>query len=108
MAHTRKSEEFRHRVDQLVDQVMRGELTPEGREDVVQLLLRYTTDSSCMINAAQDEPVFVLRAKDPLFIPTLKAWMVLSAEQRLHKDKQADAHDVLADAEQWRSLPGLL
>lgn len=68
----------------------------------VELLINQTTDSQCMIKAGVDEPVFVLRAKDPIARLALAQWIVEAEKAGLHKDKLGDAKDALREFMAWK------
>lgn len=59
--------------------------------------------NSCLSKAADDEPIFVLRAKDPLAADLVREWAMLAARHGEHED--AKCVEALAHArhmEQWR------
>lgn len=56
--------------------------------------------SSCLNKAGPDEPVFVLRAKDPLAAQTVRLWAAMAVD--LHPEKVADAVDVSNEMDKWR------
>lgn len=68
MPHTKRTPEFniriataRHAVGEMLRQ------KPEWcawLEEIGEILAKNTTDSPCFVKAADDEPIFVLRAKD--------------------------------------------
>lgn len=56
---------------------------------------------SCLNKAASDEPLFVLRANDPLFAPTVRLWAAMADE--VHSpDKISDAHNIADEGDKWR------
>jgi len=59
------------------------------------------TPTSCLNKAADDEPIFVLRAHDPIAGPTVRAWIALAEKHGLHKDKIIEAHNIADDMEDW-------
>lgn len=62
--------------------------------------LRHPT--SCLNKAAPDEPVFVLRAKDPLAAQTVRHWATMA--QGEHEDHKREEAVKLADEmDQWRA-----
>lgn len=56
---------------------------------------------SCLNKARSDEPIFVLRANDPLFGATIRHWAAMAHE--IHEgEKIADANLIADQGEQWR------
>ena len=54
--------------------------------------------------ADNDEPVFVLRAKDPIAPMAVRMWALMSALLHAHEDRKiAGAHDVARDMTVWRA-----
>ena len=63
--------------------------------------LELSTPKSCLNKAATDEPIFVLRAKDPLAAMTVRHWITMS--EGLHESaKLEEAHKLAAMMEDWR------
>jgi hypothetical protein len=61
---------------------------------------------SCFSKAAPDEPIFVLRGKDPLAPLVVKLWaqMATSVGTYGHEEnKRASAYDVAAEMERYRN-----
>ena len=60
----------------------------------------------CLGKAKEDEPIFVLRANDPVAPATIRAWMSLRAIEGLDKPHEAEriaqADQVARDMEKWR------
>ncbi len=57
--------------------------------------------NSCLNKAASDEPVFVLRAKDPLAAQTGRRWATMAANA--HEAEKVNEAMALADAmDEWR------
>lgn len=101
--HTKRSEQFRARMDTLIHKLHLA-LGP-GHElavEVQQVLMENTTDSGCLVGAAEDEPVFVLRAKDKLMPYAINYWCNTAKEMGLHADKVEDAADAGLEAVEWR------
>ncbi len=61
------------------------------------------TPTSCLNKAADDEPVFVLRAKDPLAARVVRHWCTLAEQQGLHEDKVPEADALAFQMESWRA-----
>lgn len=57
--------------------------------------------SSCLNKASHDEPLFVLRAKDPLAPLAIIHWVTMNQE-RQSPEKLAEALKVAEEMEQWR------
>jgi hypothetical protein len=88
--HTKRTMEFNHKMAALAVKVM-GVSTADERKEIARILLEQTTDSRCMVRAKSEEPIFVLRAKDPIAKIALAEWIVESKKAGLHKDKMDDA-----------------
>lgn len=50
------------------------------RLDLANILVNCATDAPCMVKAADDEPVFVLRGQDAFAADTVEAWIDLVRE----------------------------
>lgn len=60
-----------------------------------------STPSSCLNRAGADEPVFVLRAKDPLASMAVRHWVTMSEGK--HEPSKLDEALALADQmDAWR------
>lgn len=58
---------------------------------------------SCLTKAEDDEPLFVLRAKDPIAPIVVRVWAALSAALHAHEAaKIASANDLAAEMTVWR------
>lgn len=64
--------------------------------------LELAQPTSCLNKAAADEPVFVLRAKDPHAPQTLRHWATMS-EGTHEPDKLAEARQCADEMERWRA-----
>ena len=63
--------------------------------------LELSAPDSCLNKAAADEPVFVLRAKDPLAAITIQHWIAMS--DGLHEPAKLDeAHQLSMAMLDWR------
>lgn len=61
-------------------------------------------NGSCFNRATTDEPLFVLRAKDPLFRKTIDHWATMAEATGAHDQKKIDAARVEAEfGEKWRA-----
>ncbi|HEV7717148.1 MAG TPA: hypothetical protein VGO53_16235 [Steroidobacteraceae bacterium] len=58
-------------------------------------------DSKCLQNAADDEPIFVLRAKDKLAPLMVRSWVHLAAAEGTPNGKIAQALEVATQMEAW-------
>lgn len=56
--------------------------------------------TSCLNKAAPDEPVFVLRAKDPFAAQTVRLWAAMS-EGHHEGDKIHEALKLASEMEEW-------
>ncbi len=56
--------------------------------------------NSCFCKAQPDEPIFVLRAKDPLFAPTLRFWAA-RADSVHEPEKIASARAIADEGVAW-------
>lgn len=58
--------------------------------------------ASCLNKAEPDEPVFVIRAKDPLAAATIRHWVAMAYD--VHEpEKRAEAEAWIELAEDWRN-----
>lgn len=62
---------------------------------------------SCLNKAADDEPIFVLRAKDMLSPLAIEAWAEAAEDYGVPKDKIAEARALAARMSEWpdRKVP---
>lgn len=58
--------------------------------------------NSCLNRAADDEPVFVLRAKDPLAAKLVEDWAARSLLAGMHEDKPQSAFRYAQAMRAWR------
>lgn len=63
--------------------------------------LELSTPASCLNKARVDEPIFVLRAKDPLASMTIRHWITMAEDQH-EKAKLQEALDLADAMDQWR------
>lgn len=90
--HTKRTPEFDLKIKALAAKVLRGTAnTTEDREEIARILREHTTDSSCTVKAADNEPIFTLRGKDDAAIYAVGEWIRYSREHGLHADKLDDA-----------------
>jgi len=57
---------------------------------------------SCLNKAQFDEPLFILRAKDPLAAQTVRLWAAMASTGAHSPDKVASAVNLAEDMEAWR------
>lgn len=63
--------------------------------------LELSTPTSCLNKAAPDEPIFVLRAKDPLAAITIQHWITMATG--IHESPKLDeAHELSMKMLDWR------
>lgn len=74
MPHTKRSPEFCAELDTLIHKLNLRMLDGEGIRRITEILKDNTTDSACIVKAAADEPIFVLRGKDPAAFHAVKSW----------------------------------
>jgi hypothetical protein len=70
------------------------------KEKEIELLRR---GEGCLGRAAMDEPVFILRAKDPAATLVVRIWCQIAHGQGLHEpDKITDAFALAQQMDDWR------
>src|SRR4051812_7024041 len=96
--HTKRTDGFNQAIDHLRNRIAEvkagnGHLHFEHHElDVLDSILRHnTTDSACIVRAADDEPIFTLRAKDQLSDDVVRCWVNMAIVADIHEDKRVDA-----------------
>lgn len=58
---------------------------------------------SCLSKAADDEPIFVLRAKDPLAADIVREWAMLAARDQVHEEEKCRAAlECAQKMDEWR------
>lgn len=102
--HTKRSREFEMTIKRLAEKVLHGTLDGKERLDVANILVTCTTDSQCMVKAADDEPVFVLRGKDRVAGPAVGYWIGRSIAEGLHQDKVDDAVECSKEMEKYHEI----
>ncbi len=65
--------------------------------------LELSRPDSCLNKAATDEPVFVLRAKDPMAAMTIRHWITMSSNGAHESSKLAEALKAADEMDAWRS-----
>lgn len=90
----KRSMAFNNQMCELAMKIM-GVSNAHERKQAAQMLTENTTDNMCMLKAKSEEPVFVLRAKDPMAAGALAQWIADSVNARLHADKIDQAKEVL-------------
>lgn len=67
----------------------------------------FVDPQSCLNRAEADEPIFVLRAHDPLAPSIIRDWARLRRYARGPRDASAaDAEDIALEMERWRKTHG--
>lgn len=79
------------RIAKLKQKVLAGTLDAQERADFAHILAFNTTDSSCIVKAAEDEPIFTLRAHDRLACGSVEEWANRAQLSQMHGDKVGDA-----------------
>jgi hypothetical protein len=60
--------------------------------------------ASCLNKAADDEPIFVLRGKDPVTPAAIRAWAEHAEVQGLHeREKRNAAREFAVEVEEWQA-----
>lgn len=80
-SHTKRSPEFQAEIDVLIRTLRnpKGEM-PLDMGRLIEILRNNTTDSGCVVKAAEDEPIFVLRGQDKFSATLVMAWAQLYDE----------------------------
>jgi hypothetical protein len=60
----------------------------------------------CLANAHEDEPVFVIRAKDVCFQAAISRWLEVAQRHGVDGEKIAGAERILQRAQVWQSKNG--
>lgn len=60
-------------------------------------------DSKCLINAGDDEPIFVLRAQDVLAPLMVRTWAELARERGTPEAKVQAALDTAKQMQEWHT-----
>ena len=63
-------------------------------------------DNKCADNAADDEPIFTLRAQDRLAPTVLQVWITLARIAGTPAPKLLEAMSCLRDMEEWQRKQG--
>ena len=113
--HTKRSVAFQAKIDRLIELIRSpsGMLTVNDEAEIADILERHTTDSACMVKAADDEPVFVLRGQDVFASACVIRWADLcdsamaniSNLGNIKPVPKAKILDARACAEQMRRYP---
>lgn len=86
--HTKRSPEFQNEIDTLIGRICAlvpvGCMSPELSERICEILGKHTTDNGCMVKAADDEPIFVLRGQDITSWKAIHAWIEENATKNYH------------------------
>lgn len=76
--HTKRTPAFTAEIESLIAGTMNkiwcGDKEGAGVNRIIEILRKNTTDSPCVVKAAEDEAIFVLRAKDTFSALLVMAW----------------------------------
>lgn len=98
---TKQSQEFEREIRGLIDALESDTVTASERIRIAEILLKNTTDARCMVKATPLEPVFVLRANDPIAAATVGYWC--DAAYGIHEqEKIIDALAIAGDMISWQ------
>jgi hypothetical protein len=100
MSHTKRTPEFLMRVSRLKEKVLAGTLSLQEKSELAHILMFNTTDSRCLVNAGESEPIFVLKASDITADACVDRWCDL---QPANSTKLADARDCSREMQQFKS-----
>ena len=70
------------------------------------MTLKEELEHGVLSRVAEDEPVFVLRAKDALAVGAIEEWMELAEEAAVSADKIAEADELCGLMEEWQRRNG--
>lgn len=60
------------------------------------------TPTSCLNKAEHDEPIFVLRAKDPIAAQTVRLWATMASSSHHEESKIVEAMELAKAMDNWR------
>lgn len=111
MGHTKRSTTFNRELSRLREKLRANTLDAGERARLVEILENNTTDSPCIVKAANDEPIFVLRGQDELAAECVQSWAHRFADAReqrneLPEDVRAKALDALECSREMELYPG--
>lgn len=100
MGFQRRLEDLDDKLTKLIDacDVAQKRDLKELLMDVRQILERNTTDSGCILSSRDEDRIFTLKEKDPLFLPTLRFWIDQAKELGIHVDRIEDAEELYRNA----------
>ena len=70
------------------------------------MTLKEELEHGVLSRVAEDEPIFVLRAKDALAVGAIEEWMELAQEAAVSADKIAEADELCGLMEEWQRRNG--
>ncbi len=70
------------------------------------MTLKEELESGVLSKVAEDEVIFVLRAKDSLAVGAIEKWMELASEACVLPEKIAEADEVCGLMEEWQHRNG--
>lgn len=59
-------------------------------------------DSNCLKNSQDDEPLFVLCARDPLAPALVREWAARAGAQGVREEKTVGARQIAEEMDRWR------
>lgn len=98
---TKKSKEFQQELAGLIDAIESDTLVGSERVRISEILRANTTDSPCMVHAEADEPVFPIRAADPIGAEVVALW-AMKAGLHHEPEKITGALGISDHMEMWR------
>lgn len=97
----KRTAEFQWELTNLIDALESDTLVSSERVRIAEILRVNTTDNVCMVKSRLDEPVFVLRAKDPVAAEIVALW-AMKAGPHHEAEKITEALGVSDHMEMWR------
>jgi hypothetical protein len=87
--HAKRTPEFLLEIRRLMDGLQTSTLSAMERRRVCEILYLNTTDSSCILNAKDGEPIFTLLARDLTSDALIQEWIQRLQEwvQRVEQDR---------------------
>ena len=65
-------------------------------------------DNPCLANAADDEPIFVLRGTDPFAPDLVRRWAISAAQHNINPEKVRHAYEHAGRMEHYNQAHGKL
>jgi hypothetical protein len=83
-----------------------GELTEDEARVILQILFTRAGTDPCFVKAAEDEPLFILRAQDRIAPKTVRAWAEFARALGADAAKTSEAMDCAIRMEKWQRETG--